>query len=75
MKYYYLFFKKNRLLLLKKHFETGMIMVPKNIFFLLFHSTVHAAHINIIRPNDRQTRSQGLFPGLGQGKGPGNEVE
>ena len=55
MKYYY-FFKK-RLLLLKKHFETGMIMLPKNIF-LLCHSTVHAAHINIIRPNDRKTQAR-----------------
>ena len=27
----FIFFKK-RLLLLKKHFETGMIMLPKNIF-------------------------------------------
>ena len=33
------FFKK-RLLLLKKHFETDMLLLPKNIFFTLwFYST------------------------------------
>ena len=53
---FFYFFKK-RLLLLKKHFETGMITLPKSIF-LLCHFTVHPAHINIIRPNDRKTHAR-----------------
>ena len=40
------FFFLQRLLLLKKHFETGMLMSPKNIF-ILCHCTVHQVYIHI----------------------------
>ena len=46
-----------RLLLLKKHFETGILMSTKNIF-ILCHSTVHTVIIHIIRPNDRKTHAR-----------------
>ena len=57
MKYYYLFFLKKGLLLLTKHFETSMSMLPKNIF-LLCHSTVHhdPVNIHIIRGLEAFTR-------------------
>ena len=48
---------KKRLLLLKKHCETGMLMLPKNIF-ILCHSTVHPVNIHIIRPNDRKAHAR-----------------
>ena len=34
----------------KKHFETGMVMSPKNIF-ILCHSTVHPVNIHIKKLN------------------------
>ena len=43
--------------MLKKHFETCMLMSPKNIF-ILCHSTVHQVNIHIIRPNDRMTHAR-----------------
>ena len=49
------FFKKK--LLLKKHFETGMLLLPKNII-LLCNSTVHPVNIHIIWPNDRKTHAR-----------------
>ena len=52
-----IYFFKKRLLLLKKHFETGMLLLPK-IIFLLCDSTVHPVDIHIIRPNDRKTHAR-----------------
>ena len=51
----FIFFKKG-LLLLTKHFETSMSMLPKNIY-LLCHSTVHPVNIHIVRPNERKTHA------------------
>ena len=62
----YLFFFKKRLLLLKKHFETGMLLLPKNIF-LLCDSTVHPVNIHIIRPNDRKAHARCKSGRSGQG--------
>ena len=38
---------KKRLLLLKKHFDTVMLMSP-NFFFLLCHSMVHSVNIHMV---------------------------
>ena len=44
----FIFFLKKGLLLPKKHFETGMLMLPKNIY-LLCQFTVHPVNIHIIK--------------------------
>ena len=43
--------------MLKKHFETGMLMSPKKVF-ILCHSTVHTENIHTKRPNDRKTHAR-----------------
>ena len=48
---------KKRLVLFKKHFKTGMLMLPKNIS-ILCHSTVHPVNIHIKWPNDRKTHAR-----------------
>ena len=52
-----IYFLKKRLLLLKKHFETGLLMSPKDIF-ILCHSTVHTVNIHTKRPNDNKTHAR-----------------
>ena len=70
MKYYYILFLKKRLLLFKKHFETDMIMSPKNIF-ILCHSTVHPVNRHIERFNDRMTHARCKNGRSGQRRGGG----
>ena len=48
---------KKRLLLFKKHFLTGMLMLTKNIS-ILWHSTLHPVNIHIKRPDDRKTHAR-----------------
>ena len=57
MKYNYLFFLKKEAVIAEKAFETGMLLLPKNIL-LLCDSTVHPVNIHIIRPNDRKTHAR-----------------
>ena len=52
--------------MLKKHFETVMLMWPKNIFELC-HSTVHSVNIHTIRPNDRKTHARCKVVGVDTG--------
>ena len=43
--------------MLKKHFDIGILMSPKNML-IFCHSTVHPVNIHIIRPNDRKTHAR-----------------
>ena len=66
MKYNYLFLLK-KLLLLKKHFQTVMLMGPKKIFTLSFYSTFQSVNIHIIRPNDQKTHVRCKVVGMDTG--------
>ena len=57
MKYYYLCFKKEALIVQETFLNWYVIMFPKDIS-ILCHSTLHPVNIHIKRPNDRKTQAR-----------------